>query len=106
MRELLIEAARRRNSKKRGGEEPWIFVTLDESTDKAIACSDELLALNTALEDLARMNPRQAMMVETRFFGGLEVAEIASLLEVSEATSLRDWRAAKAWLAHEISRTP
>jgi DNA-directed RNA polymerase specialized sigma24 family protein len=61
-----------------------------------------LLALDTALEELARMNPRQAMMVESRFFGGLDVAETAALLEVSEATILRDWRAAKAWLAHEL----
>jgi len=51
------------------------------------------------------MNPRQALMVESRFFGGLDIAEIAELLEVSEATVLRDWRAAKAWLAHELRRT-
>jgi DNA-directed RNA polymerase specialized sigma24 family protein len=63
-----------------------------------------LIALDAALEQLARMNPRQAMMVESRFFGGLDVAETAELLEVSEATVLRDWRAAKAWLAHELSR--
>ena len=50
------------------------------------------------------MNPRQALMVECRFFGGLDVAETAGLLEVSEATVLRDWRAAKAWLAHELRR--
>ena len=47
---------------------------------------------------------RQAMMVESRFFGGLEMGEIAALLDVSEATILRDWRAAKAWLAHELRR--
>jgi DNA-directed RNA polymerase specialized sigma24 family protein len=61
--------------------------------------------LDTALEELGRMNPRQAMMVESRFFGGLDVAETAALLEVSEATILRDWRAAKAWLAHELRQT-
>ena len=65
---------------------------------------DELLALNTALEELARMNPRQAMMVESRFFGGLDIPETAALLNVSEATVLRDWRAAKAWLTHELRR--
>ena len=67
-----------------------------------VACERELLGLDTALDELARMEPRQAMMVESRFFGGLEIAEIAELLEVSEATILRDWRAAKAWLAHTL----
>ncbi len=105
MRELLIEAARRRNAHKRGGADQGIFVTFDDSVEQAIACGQDLLALDAALNDLARLNPRQALMVESRFFGGLEVAEVASLLEVSEATILRDWRAAKAWLAHELSRT-
>ena len=101
MRQVLVEAARRRHSQKRGG---WgfIIVTFDEATDTTADCGKELLALDTALEELARMNPRKAMMVESRFFGGLDVAETASLLEVSEATILRDWRAAKAWLAREL----
>jgi DNA-directed RNA polymerase specialized sigma24 family protein len=60
------------------------------------------LALNRALETLARMNPRQAVMVEGRFFGGMDIPEAAALLNVSEATVLRDWRAAKAWLAREL----
>ena len=59
-------------------------------------------ALFTALDSLARMTPRQAEMVESRFFGGLDIPETAALLEVSEATVLRDWRAAKAWLANEL----
>ena len=66
----------------------------------------KLLALDAALEELARLNPRQAMMVEARFFGGLDMAETAALLNVSEATMLRDWRAAKAWLAHELRQLP
>jgi DNA-directed RNA polymerase specialized sigma24 family protein len=61
-----------------------------------------LLRLDRALDELARMNPRQATMVESRFFGGLDIPETAALLNVSEATVLRDWRAAKAWLAHEL----
>jgi DNA-directed RNA polymerase specialized sigma24 family protein len=68
------------------------------------SCGQDLLALDTALEELARIQPRQAMMVESRFFGGLDITETAALLEVSEATILRDWRAAKAWLAHELRR--
>jgi RNA polymerase sigma factor (TIGR02999 family) len=97
MRQVLVEAARRRNADKRGGAGAN-FVTFDES-QTSVACERELLGLDTALDELARIEPRQAMMVESRFFGGLEIAEIAQLLDVSEATILRDWRAAKAWLA-------
>jgi len=103
MRQFLVEAARRRNATKRGGEGEMPMVAFDESMEQA-AGSDELLALDTALEDLARMNPRQATMVETRFFGGLDVTETAELLNISEATVMRDWRAAKAWLAHQLRR--
>jgi RNA polymerase sigma factor (TIGR02999 family) len=104
MRQVLVEAARRRNAEKRGGGEDVTFITFDESMGGA-SCGDELLALDAAMEELARMHPRQAMMVESRFFGGLEVGEIATLLDVSEATILRDWRAAKAWLAQELRHT-
>jgi RNA polymerase sigma factor (TIGR02999 family) len=105
MRQVLIEAARRKNASKRGGGLGLTIVSFDEASDATAACGKELLALDAALEELARMNPRQAMLVESRFFGGLDVAETAALLEVSEATILRDWRAAKAWLAHELHRT-
>jgi RNA polymerase sigma factor (TIGR02999 family) len=103
MRQILIEAARRRHAQKRGGDGSAIFVTLDDSTPEAIAATDkELLAVDAALDELERMSPRQAQVVESRFFGGLEISEIAQLLGVSEATVLRDWRAAKAWLARCI----
>ena len=59
---------------------------------------EELLALEEALQELERLEPRQAMLVESRFFGGLDVMETAELLDVSEATVNREWRAAKAWL--------
>ena len=101
MRQVLVEAARRRSSNKRGGGAD-ITVTFAEAVQKKPSGGDELLALNTALDTLARMNPRQAVMVESRFFGGLDIPETAMLLNVSEATVLRDWRAAKAWLAHEL----
>lgn len=102
MRQVLIEAARRRKADKRGGG--LALVTFDEALGQPISGADELLALDQALEELARLQPRQAMMVESRFFGGLDVAETAELLGVSEATILRDWRAARAWLAHELRR--
>lgn len=100
MRQVLIEAARRKNARKRGGGAP--LVTFDDAMQHEPASSDDLLALDATLEDFARINPRQALMVESRFFGGLDVAETAELLGVSEATILRDWRAAKAWLAREL----
>ncbi len=102
MRQVLVEAARRRNAQKRGGGDDVTVVVFDDSQDEAAACGQELLALDSALRELARVQPRQAMMVESRFFGGLDVTETAELLEVSEATILRDWRAAKAWLANEL----
>jgi RNA polymerase sigma factor (TIGR02999 family) len=104
MRQLLIEAARRRKAHKRGGDGEFTLVTFDESLVPAASCGNDLLALDTALEELARIHPRQALMVENRFFGGLDISETAALLDVSEATILRDWRAAKAWLAHELRR--
>jgi RNA polymerase sigma factor (TIGR02999 family) len=104
MRQLLIESARRRNARKRGGDPEIAFVTFDDSVDGAATCSEDLLALDAALDELARLEPRQATIVESRFFGGLEMQEIASLLSLSEATVLRDWRAAKAWLGHELRK--
>lgn len=100
MRQVLVEAARRRRAAKRGGSAA--FVTFDEAVQASASTSDELLALDAALDDLARLNPRQAVMVECRFFGGLDVSETAAILEVSESTVLRDWRAARAWLATEL----
>jgi RNA polymerase sigma factor (TIGR02999 family) len=102
MRQVLIEAARRRNAGKRGGDDGVVVIAFDENQQQVASCGKDLLALDSALEQLTRMHPRQAMMVESRFFGGLEIAEIATLLNVSEATILRDWRAAKAWLSHEL----
>lgn len=104
MRQLLVEAARRRNAEKRnGGAE--ITVLFDGSVREKPCCAKDVLALNKALDTLEEMSPRQATMVESRFFGGLDISETAELLKTSEATVLRDWRAAKAWLAREIRET-
>jgi RNA polymerase sigma factor (TIGR02999 family) len=99
MRQILVDAARRRKSDKRSGLRT---ITFDESLE--VGEEKELLALDEALKELAEVEPRQAMMVEARFFGGLDVSEIAALLEASEVTIQRDWRAAKAWLAQELRR--
>lgn len=100
MRQVLVDAARRRHAAKRGANPA--FVTFDESLAAGPATAAELLVLDAALERLATVSPRQAQMVEARFFGGLDARETAELLEISEATVLRDWRAARAWLAQEM----
>ena len=101
MRQLLIEAARRRNSQKRGSGLAAALSSAEFATHDA-TFGEDLMALDSALEELARMEPRQATIVETRFFGGLDVAETAALLGLSEATVQRDWRAARAWLSHKL----
>jgi RNA polymerase sigma factor (TIGR02999 family) len=97
MRQVLVESARRRHAHKRGGPEA-VMVTLDNGLDAALAPSADVLVLDSALEELALVEPRQAAMIEARFFAGLSVAETAESLGVSEATVLRDWRVARAWL--------
>jgi RNA polymerase sigma factor (TIGR02999 family) len=103
MRQVLVDAARRRNTARRGGD--LSAVTFDESLAAVANGPDELLALDDAMQELARINPRQSLMVETRFFGGLSIPEIAEMLHVSEATVLRDWRAARAWLARKLRQS-
>jgi RNA polymerase sigma factor (TIGR02999 family) len=102
MRQVLVDAARRRNAQKRGAG--VAFVTFEEALHVPVTSEDEVLALDAALHKLSRVSPRQAAMVESRFFAGLDAKETAEMLEISEATVLRDWRAAKAWLARELRR--
>ena len=101
MRQVLIEAARKRNALKRNADHVALLTT-DFPASPVLGVGAELIALDSLLDDLANMNERQAMVVENRFFGGLEMAEIAELLGISEATVLRDWRAARAWLAQAL----
>ncbi len=104
MRQVLVEAARRRAAQIHGGEH--VQVTFDESF-MAIApmgSVKEVLALDLALTALAKLSPREALLVEGHFFGGLSWAESADSLGISEATVMRDWRAARAWLACEMRR--
>ena len=101
MRQVLVDAARRRRSAKRDAA----FVAIDDNHAQPVTLtSDAIIALDTALDELAEANPRQALLVESRYFGGLDVAQTATLLDVSEATVQRDWRAARAWLASRVDR--
>ena len=101
MRYILADAARRRPSSNHGNNDEVIFLTFTDFA-KPVKCDKQFLALHDALDELERMAPRQAVVVECRFFGGFDVPELVELLNVSEATITRDWRAAKAWLAAEI----
>jgi RNA polymerase sigma factor (TIGR02999 family) len=105
MRQVLVDAARRRNAVRRGSGE--MLVTFDEFVPGMNTLSEprDILALDSALDSLSRISERQAKLVEGRFFGGLDISELAVLLEVSEATVAREWRSARAWLAVEIRRS-
>ena len=105
MRQILVEAARRRQAQKRGGEGVARLLPLEEAETHGAASTpdaEEVLALEAALNELEALDARQAHMVEARFFGGLEVTELMELFRVSEATVMRDWRMARAWLAQRM----
>jgi RNA polymerase sigma factor (TIGR02999 family) len=102
MREILVDYARSRRAAKRDGGNR---LTLDEAAELSGPKGVDLLSLDEALHELAKMNPRQSRIVELKFFGGLSIAEISDVLEISAATVERDWAVARAWLFREISRT-
>jgi RNA polymerase sigma factor (TIGR02999 family) len=100
MRRILVEHARRHNL-KRGGGVP--HVSLDEASMVDGDPDADLVALDDAMNGLARIDPRKVQVVEMRFFGGLSVEETAEVLKVSPVTVKRDWRAARAWLYRELT---
>ena len=100
MRRILVDAARSRQSAKRGAGVP--LVSFDERLAPQWGRQDELLALDDALNRLAETGPRRSQVVELRLFGGLTVEESAEALHVSVETVMRDWRFAKAWLSREL----
>jgi RNA polymerase sigma factor (TIGR02999 family) len=105
MRQILVDAARRRHAARR--KDAQMLVTFDESLPGIAALSSprEILALDAALDQLNQLSERQAKLVEARFFGGLEINELATLLDVSVATVSREWRSARAWLAIEVRKS-
>jgi len=100
MRRILLDQARRRVAAKRGGVAPR--VNLDEVPDIASGGARELIALDDALDALAKVDPRKARVIELRFFAGLSGEETAEGLKVSSDTVKRDWKLARAWLLAEL----
>lgn len=100
MRRVLLEGARKRATAKRGGG--WGRVDITALPDPLTQRSEDLIALDDALEAFAKADPRKAKVVELRYFGGLSVEETAKVLNVSADTVMRDWRIARAWLLAEM----
>ena len=106
MRQVLVDHARSRNAQKRGsGLGPVTLSRADDVAADADRFGTELLELDVALEELASLNPRQARVVECRFFAGMSVVETAEALEVSERTIKADWALARAWLYRRLDGT-
>jgi DNA-directed RNA polymerase specialized sigma24 family protein len=87
-----------------GGAGEAIRVTLDASHGRKPTCEEEIIALESVMHKLEDMSPRQARVVEYRFFGSMSVEEVARALDVSKSVVERDWRAARAWLSLELGR--
>ena len=103
IRRILVDHARNRQRVKRGGGA--VQVTLDEAIVAPQMNGVDVVALDEALEALARVDARKCRVVELRFFGGLSVEESAEVLEVSPETVMRDWKMAKTWLYRELTRS-
>jgi RNA polymerase sigma factor (TIGR02999 family) len=101
MRQILVQYARKRRASKRDGGKRMV---LEDSADLSIAGDDELVALDDALEELTRIDDRQAKIVQMKFFGGLSEPEIAETLGISKATVGREWSTARIWLRREMGR--
>ena|SRR5579871_2302213 len=100
MRRILVDHARRHNLKRGGGVQ---HVSLEETAMVGGERAADLVALDDAMEALARIDLRKAQVVEMRFFGGLSVEETAEVLNISAVTVMRDWSTAKAWLYRELT---
>jgi RNA polymerase sigma-70 factor (ECF subfamily) len=100
MRRILVDHARRHNLKRGGGVQ---HVSLEQAVGLGADEDTNLVALDDAMNALARIDPRKVQVVEMRFFGGLSVEEIAEVLKVSTVTVKRDWRTARTWLYRELT---
>ncbi len=101
MRHILVDYARSKNSLKRGGLAEK--VTLEENLVASANRSEEIVALDDALKQLAALDERKSRVVEMKFFGGLNMEEIAEVLKISPETVKRDWKFARNWLLRELA---
>lgn len=101
-RRILVDYAKARNAKKRGGPK----VSLEDSPEPSIDLDADVIAVNDALDELAKLDSRQAKIVELRYFGGLTIEETAEVLGVSTPTVKRDWLVARAFLQRALGRNP
>jgi RNA polymerase sigma factor (TIGR02999 family) len=102
IRRILVDHARSRFAEKRGSSAPKLSL---EEVPEAVAVRElDLVALDDALDDLAKIDPRQSRVVELRFFAGLSVEETAEVMQMSPATVKREWTAAKAWLFRQLRK--
>ncbi|MGA2068465.1 MAG: sigma-70 family RNA polymerase sigma factor [Thermoguttaceae bacterium] len=102
MRQILVDHARRHRAAKRGGNRHRI--ALDDSLAVESRRDVDLLALEDALTKLTKLDPRQAQMIELRFFGGLSIAEVAKVMAISKRSVEREWTMVRAWLRRELGR--
>jgi RNA polymerase sigma-70 factor (ECF subfamily) len=106
MRRILVDAARARATLKRGAktrrDDHSTATDFDQIPDFSSSRDRELIAIDEALEQFERIDPRKAKVVELRFFGGLSVEETAEVLKISRQSVIRDWKLAKAWLRREL----
>jgi RNA polymerase sigma factor (TIGR02999 family) len=102
MRRVLVEAARSRDSQKRGGK--VVRIDVEPAAIGAAGPRPDLVALHDALDALGTLDARKRQVVELRYFGGLSVQEAAEVLQVSPETIMRDWKFAKLWLLRELTK--
>ena len=103
MRQILVDHARRHRAAKRGGKRHRIV--LDDNLVVEVNRDVDLLALEDALTKLTKLDPRQAQMIELRFFGGLSIAEVAKVMGMSKRSVEREWTMVRAWLRRELGRS-
>jgi RNA polymerase sigma factor (TIGR02999 family) len=107
MRRIVIDAARARACAKRGGglrRVDYSGVVLDRMPEVSSKQDSEIIAINDALNQLAKMDPRKAQVIELRFFGGLSVEETSEVMKIGPQTIMREWNLAKAWMLRELSQ--
>ena len=104
MRQILVEHARAKSAEKRGGDYQKILISdIDAIGNKNEADTNSVLAVDQALQKLERLDKRQSQIIELRFFAGLSIPEVASALDISEATVQREWRVARLWFMRELA---